>query len=253
MTEEIIKDSPNKTLKKKPKKKRIIVFSSIIVLVIIIAYFAFRDKDNNEYTFALVEKTNLIQTVSETGTIKSVNEIELNFLNTGKVDEILISIGDKVSSSQILARLDYSDLSIETRQKQAQYEIAQANLDKLLAGATNYEIAVYEANVNQAKTNYESTVKELEKTTATVAEEISQAEENVETGINNEKMNSIIIVKSNLAKAETALDKISTILDDEEIENLLGVLNRTYLFQTQSNYTSSLLLVENTQTEIDIA
>jgi HlyD family secretion protein len=244
----------NKSIKNKnPKKKKIIIFSSIVIIIILILVLVFRNKDNNEYTFALVEKTKLVQTVSETGMIKSANEVELNFLNTGKVDEILVSIGDKVSTSQILAKLDYSSLDIDARQKQAQFEIAQANLNKLLAGATNYEIAVFEANVNQAKTNYEFTTKELEKITATIAEEISQAEKNMDSEISNEKMSSIIIIKSNLTKAETALDKINTILEDDDTDNVLGVKNRTYLQQTQSNYNLSLISIKDAQAKIVIA
>ena len=230
--------------KKKKRKKMIILISSALLILIIILSLSFRNKDNNKYSFNTVEKNNLIQTVSETGTLKSVNEIELNFLNTGKINEILVSIGDKVSAKQILAKLDYSDLSIESRQKQAQLEIAQANLNKLINGATDYEIAVYEANVNQAKTNYESTIKELEKLRASVEEETSQAEVNMETEISNEKMSSIIIMESNLTKSETALDEINTILEDNDAEHVLSVRNKTYLQQTQSNYNSYLVYGE---------
>jgi len=257
MSKEIIENLPkistDEKKKKKPKKKKIIIISSIIIVLIIILFLIFKNKDNNEYTFATVKKTNLIQTVSETGTIKSANEVELNFLNTGKVDEILVTIGDKVSANQILAKLDYSDLNIEARQKQAQYEMAQANLDKLLNGATGYEITISEANVNQAKTNYESAIKELEKITASVEEEISQAEENKEIEINNKKMSSVIIMESNITKAETALDEVKTILDDDDLENILSVENRTYLDQTQLNYNSSISSAIETRNKITIA
>ena len=251
--EDLVKNLDQSRKKKKSKKKKIIIISSIIIVGLIIVFSVFKNKDKNEYTFATVEKANLIQTVSETGTIKSINEIELNFLNTGKVDEILVSIGDKVSTSQILAKLDYSDLSIESRQKQAQLEIAQANLDKLINGATKYEVAIYEASVNQAKTNYESTIKELEKLRASIEEEITQAEINMENDIDNEKMNSVIIMESNLSKAQTALDEINTILEDNDMEYLLSVKNKIYLQQTQSNYTSSLVSIVATQNKIDIA
>jgi RND family efflux transporter MFP subunit len=253
IVEDLVKDLDQTIKKKKSKKKKIIIISSIIIVVIIILFSVFKNKDNNEYTFASVEKTKLIQTVSETGMIKSVDEIELNFQNSGNVNEVLVSIGDRVSSTQILAKLDYSDLNIESRQKYAQLEIAQANLDKLLIGATDYEISIYEANLNQTKTNYESAIKELETTTNNVEEQISQAEENLSTGIANKKMSSIIIMKSNISKAETALDKINTILNDDEAENLLSVRNRTYLFQTQSNYSLSISSVIDSEAMIEIA
>jgi RND family efflux transporter MFP subunit len=253
IVEDLIKDLDQTIKKKKPKKKKIIIVSSIIIVLIIILISIFAKKDNNEYTLVSVKKTNLIQTVSETGMIKSVDEIELNFQNNGKVDEVLVSIGDRVSSTQILAKLDYSDLNIESRQKYAQLEIAQANLDKLLIGATDYEISIYEANLNQTKTNYESALKELETTTNNIEEQIVQAEENLTTGVANEKMSSIIIMKSNITKAETALDKINTILDNDEAENLLSVKNKTYLFQTQSNYSLSVSSATDSEAMIEIA
>jgi len=264
MLEEIINEKPAKDItenlvknlnqnRKKKKKKKIIIISSIIIILIIILISVFTKKDDNEYTFAQVERNNLIQTVNETGTIKSVDEIELSFQNNGKIDKILVSIGDQVSSTQILAELDHSDLDIDTREKYARLEMTQANLNKLLAGATEYEISVYEANVNQAKTNYQSTIKELDTTRANVKEAIFQAEINKDTGINNEKMSSLNIVKTNLTKAKTALDEINTILEDTELENLLSVKNKTYLFQTQSNYNLGLSLIDDAQAQIDIA
>lgn len=253
IVEDLVKELDQTIKKKKPKKKKIIIISTIIIVIIIILFLVFKNKDTNEYTFVKVEKTNLIQTVSETGKIKSVDEIELNFQNNGKVDEILVSVGDRVSSTQILAKLDYSDLNIESRQKYAQLEIAQANLDKLLIGATDHEISIYEANLNQAKTNYESALKELETVKNNTEEQITQAEENLNTGIANEKMSSIIIMRSNTAKAETALDKIKTILDDDEAKNLLSVKNKTYLFQTQSNYSLSVSSIIDSKAMIEIA
>lgn len=253
IVEDLVKDLNQTRKKKKKKRNKIIFFFSFILLIIIIVSSFFSNKDNNEYTFSKVQKNNLIQTVNETGTIKSVNEIELSFQNNGKIDEILVDIGDKVSSTEILAKLDYSDLEINTREKYARLEMARANLNKLLAGATEYEISVYEANVNQAKTNYESAIKELDTIRANTEEQISQAEINKETSINNKKMSSLIIMETNLVKAETALDEINTILKDDELENLLSVKNKTYLYQTQSNYSFGISLVNDAQSQISIA
>jgi HlyD family secretion protein len=250
---ELVKDT-NTLIKKKKKKKKLILISSILIIsIIIILTLVLGNKDNNKYTFAKVEKTNLIQTVNETGTIKSVDKIELSFQNSGQIKKILVSIGEQVSSTQILAELDHSDLDIATREKYARLEMAQASLDKLLAGATEYEISIYEANINQAKTNYESALKELDATRANTEEQIAQAEINKETGINNQKMSSLIIMETNLSKANTALDEINSVLEDNELENLLSVKNKTYLYQTQSNYNLGISLVTDAQAQVSIA
>lgn len=51
-----------------------------------------------------------MQTVSETGTLKALNEINLNFLNTGKIAQIKVTLGDVVKEGDVLAELDYKDL-----------------------------------------------------------------------------------------------------------------------------------------------
>lgn len=246
MSEEIIKNSPDEILrKKKPKKKlkKTIIITLSIILVVLVIYFALAKKNNAEYTFAQVERKNLIQTVSETGTIKSVNEVELSFSNSGKIAEILVEIGERVSSTQILAKLDYQDLLIKKQEYQANLEIAQAKLNKLIAGATTYEIAVSEANVNRARTAYLTSIAELETIRNTVQESISQAEKNKEAEINNKKLDAILSIETNLAKGKTALDNINTLLDDDNAKNLLGARQVSTLTNTKNSLQTALNLI----------
>ena len=240
MSEEIL-DKKIKKPKKKLKKTIIIVLS--IILVVLVIYFALSKKSNAEYTFAQVERKNLIQTVSETGTVKSVNELELSFSNSGKISEILVEIGEQVSSTQILAKLNYQDLLIKKQEYQANLEIAQAKLDKLIAGATTYEIAVSNANVNRARTAYLTSITELETIRNTAQENISQAEKNKESEINNKKLDAILSIETNSIKGETALDNINTILDDSEAENLLGARQTSTLTNTKNSLQTALNLI----------
>ena len=240
MSEEIL-DKKIKKPKKKLKKIIIIVLS--IILVVLVIYFAISKKSNAEYTFAQVERKNLIQTVSETGTVKSVNELELSFSNSGKISEILVEIGEQVSSTQILAKLNYQDLLIKKQEYQANLEIAQAKLDKLIAGATTYEIAVSNANVNRARTAYLTSITELETIRNTAQENISQAEKNKEAEINNKKLDAILSIETNSIKGETALDNINTILDDNDAENLLGARQTSTLTNTKNSLQTALNLI----------
>ncbi len=239
--------------KKKKKKKKIILIIGIIILVLIIIFFTLGKKNKTEYTFAQVEKRGLIQTVSETGTIKSVNEVELSFSNSGKISEIPIKIGQQVSSTDILAKLDYEDLSIKQREYQANLEIAQAKLDKLVAGATSYEIAVSEANVNKARTAYLTSIEELESIHNTVQENISQAENNKTAEINNKKTDALLSIETNASKGETALDNINTILDDQDTQNLLGARDTSTLSNTKTYLALALNLENNVDSSLDTA
>ena len=133
----------------------------IILLIILIgggatAYFLAGKKENEEYITEKVKQGTIIQTVNETGTVKAAKDINLNFLNSGRIAKILVEIGDDIEKDKILAELDYSDLNIKKREAAANLNIARANLNKLIAGASKTEIAVSQANVNQTKTSYET-------------------------------------------------------------------------------------------------
>jgi len=156
------------------KKKTILIIGAIIV--ILIAWFALSGGEKVEYVTAEVIRGELTQTVSEVGMIKSSQEIELNFLQSGKIGKLLVQIGDKVKQDQVLAELDYSFLTIKEQEAQANLDIAQANLNKMLSGATWQEIAVSQAQVNKAKAAYLSALDELDKVQKTTAENIAQAE-----------------------------------------------------------------------------
>ncbi len=209
------------------KKKKIIIGVILLALVAIIVFFATKEP-KIEYTTEKVERKTLIQTVSETGSIKSADEMELNFQNTGKINKIAVKVGDKVSSSQILAELNYRDLSIREKDARASLDIARANLNKLISGATTYEINVKQASVLKAQTEYESALKELEEVKKSVIQSSGQAE-----------TDAIISMETNISKAQIAIDNVNTILNDDEAKYLLGARNTSLLNQTKQSYEIS--------------
>jgi len=108
------------------KKRKIITL--IVVLVIIIAgiYLLFFRKEKANYSVEKVVRGTIVQEVSETGTIKMGEEINLNFKNSGKIDKIYVGVGDKVSAGQDLVKLDTSQLAIQLNEARASLEVARA-------------------------------------------------------------------------------------------------------------------------------
>jgi len=253
------------------KIKIIIIAIASIFIVSVVLFFALRGKGGSEYVTAKVERGNLVQTVSETGTVKSAQEIELNFSQSGKLDEILVKIGDKVKAGDILAKLDYSSLLIKQKEAQANLEVAQANLNKLLSGATSHEIAVSQANVNKARAAYLAAVDNLDKTKKTVAENIAQAEKTLndlesnspadvtayeqavsvaQTNLDNTKNtysqtvsnrqeSALSYIEDKLAAANTALDAVDSVLNSS-FHDLLSSQDITYLDNANEAYDSAL-------------
>ncbi len=261
----------------KLKKLKVILILVIVIIVVSIAiYFILGRKTEVEYVTAKVEQGSLIQTVNETGTVKAASEIDLNFLQSGKISKVLVATGNKVKKNQILAELDYNSLSIKKNEARANIDIAKANLAKILAGATREEIAVSEANVNQAKIAYDSAQNELVRIENSVNENITQAEKTLQDlelntkndittyeqavttahtdlnnakstyqrSIDNYKESALTTMDNKLTVANTALDNINTVLNDEDAKNLLSAKNFFYLTNTKSFYDSALILLD---------
>ncbi len=78
-------------------------------------------------------------------------EIELAFLDAGRIAEIFAQEGDYVKKDQVLARLDTKRLEDTIQIAKAKEAQANANLDRLKNGTRPEEIAQARASVNAAK------------------------------------------------------------------------------------------------------
>jgi len=91
----------------------------IIWLIVIVAavfggyeYFAGK-KPVTTYTTENVKRGSLAQTVSETGTINPVDQLDLSFKVSGRVINLTADVGDTVKSGQLLAQVDLGTLGAE--------------------------------------------------------------------------------------------------------------------------------------------
>lgn len=248
-------------------KNKFFIFGLISLIAIVVMYFIFSKKPTIEYTTAKVYRGSLIQTVSETGTVKSNNEIDLNFLTSGKIASISVNIGDKVVKDQLMAALDNSDLFLKAKEAQANLGVAEANLAKLLAGATGAELAVSQASVNQAKTAHDSALKELARTENTVQEDSKQAEKDLndfyltsgdtvtseQRALENYKAVTLTTMAVKISVAGNALDNINTILTDGDAENYLSVGNTSLIGVTKNGYNQTLPSLALAQTSLALA
>lgn len=248
------------------KFKIIIIF---IVILSIIAAFWFYIKSNEEeqtYITSQINRGSLIQTVSETGTVKALKELNLSFGVGGKLKLTHVSKGDVVYEGQILAELDYQSLLYRKAEAAANLSIARKNLEKLLSGPTPETIAVSKANVNKAESLYNSAIEEFNKIKNLAEENISQARKtlsDLESGgadnitsyeqavmnaeinlkntketyllsLNNQADSLLVSIDGKLVIANNSLDNIETILNDNNAENLLSVKNPNYLINTKN-------------------
>lgn len=135
------------------KKKTILALIIIGLIIIFGIYQGLIRKEKPKFSLFEVSKGDVFQEVSETGEVKKGEEINLSFKNSGKIEKIFVKVGDKVQSNEILAKLETTQLEIQLRDALAALEVAQAQLNKLLAGATPEEIKIAETEVKSKQTS----------------------------------------------------------------------------------------------------
>jgi len=80
-------------------RKRTIIITIILVLSIgIYAAYSFTKTPEPKYTTAEVVRGEILQTVSATGTVEAETKLDLRFINSGRIKEINIKVGDKHKS-----------------------------------------------------------------------------------------------------------------------------------------------------------
>ncbi|NCT54627.1 HlyD family efflux transporter periplasmic adaptor subunit [Candidatus Falkowbacteria bacterium] len=250
----------------KKAKKRLLYFGLPILAIIIIVVLISSKKPAPVYTTVTATYGPLTQTVSETGTIKPIEEISLDFLSVGKIESVAVKVGDEVKAGQVLASLDSSSLVLRRQEAVAALSIAQANYSKTSSGASFETVSVAKRSLEQAQSAEASARLDLEKTIKTVNENIRQAEKTyadliaanpssmpaarqavltAETSlsnsektylktIDNSKGSLVLVLSDKLLTVRVAMDNINKIFEDDDVKNILSVKNSTYKSQTEN-------------------
>ncbi|MFN8458752.1 MAG: biotin/lipoyl-binding protein [Anaerolineae bacterium] len=107
-------------------------------------------QENSTTTVKIGRKT-LEKTVSASGSIEPLAEVEMKFETGGTVAEVLVKEGQTITAGTVLARLDTSDLELQVRSAKIDLTQAQANLAKLYEPELAEKIAAAKAKVESAR------------------------------------------------------------------------------------------------------
>ena len=214
--------------------KKIILTSIIIILILFGIYQGFIREEKPKFELVEVKRGNISQEVSESGTVKKGEEINLSFKTSGKIEKIWVGVGENVKERDILAKLENSQLKIQLKEAKANLEMAQAKLNKLLAGASQEEIQIAKTAVINAQISLEAAKQNLEDVKAQGEENLKSAYEDALNVLNDSYLkiqNSFytvdliqrtyfiindqegIRVKERKQQIETTLDKIKIIFN----------------------------------------
>ncbi len=168
-------------------KRNVLIIVGVVIIVLAVAVvFGMQQVSANAATAARVQTTpvqrgTLIATVNAAGNVSTPEEAAMAFQTSGKVAKVSVQVGDKVKKGQLLMQLDTTDLQLSLRNAQINLASAQASYDSTKA-SLQFAIQTAQANLASAKASYDDTKAK-----------------------NDQNINQLIVAKSALDKAATAL------------------------------------------------
>lgn len=227
-----------------------IFWSLAIIVVAGVSYAAFKPEPLPEYTTVAAEKQDLVQTVSVTGTVRGADEIDLNFQTTGVLNQLSVEVGDKVEAGDVLARLSGRQLENAVLEARAAWQSAQANLDKLITGASAEELKVASERVKSAEVSLEIKQKEYQDLQVKLAADEKATRDNIsntQRDLETARASLIRTMENELFDATTALNRVYDILNDTDAQDTLGALNSLTKITASISHTAGVDKVKSAQ------
>ena len=159
-------------------KKKIISLAVGVIIVAGIAIWAFGGQAKKRkvvYETATVDRANISNSVTATGTIEPVTEVEVGTQVSGIIDRLYADYNSVVTKGQLIAEMDKVTLQSELASQKATYDGAKAEFEyqqknyernkglheKQLISDTDYEQSLY--NYQKAKSAFDSSKASLAK------------------------------------------------------------------------------------------
>lgn len=205
------------------KQKRVWI-PTIIVAVIFLLIMA-SSGNGTEHEMHTIERGNIKQIVSVTGTVKPDPKIDLNFEIPGKISGIYAENGQYVSTGAVLAELENDSQSIAVEDTKAALAAAEANLAQRIAGSTNEEVILAQTQVNQVESELSLSKTDLENKRRLGDENIIRAEistEDAEAKLNRARIELQNIIRNydeDIKIAEKASKSSSSTLQKSDIDS----------------------------------
>ncbi|MCC6175542.1 MAG: efflux RND transporter periplasmic adaptor subunit [Chloroflexi bacterium] len=101
-----------------------------------------------------VRRGTIVQSVTTSGTTVSTRLAKLNFASGGRIKEVFVHLGDRVTAGQPIASLETTDLDLKLENARSAQRQAEIKVLQVKEGATGDEIAAAQAALEAAQTRY---------------------------------------------------------------------------------------------------
>lgn len=259
------------------EKKKVILIAAAAIAVIAAGFWIFggsKAKSSIDFATEEVEKGNISNSITATGTIEPVTEVEVGTQVSGIIDKIYVDYNSVVKKGQLIAEMDKVTLQSELQSAKATYDGAKAEFDyqkklydrnnklheKQLISDTDYEENVY--NYQRARSALEQSKAALAKAErnlsyATITSPIdgvvtSRDVEEGQTVASGFETPTLFTIAADLTKMQVVADvdeadiagveegaRVSFTVDAYPDDVFQGVVRQVRLGSTNSSSTSS--------------
>jgi len=214
------------------RKKFIIPFVLVIVVVLVVVFVVRGKAPVVDYSSIVVDQKDLIQSVSETGSVDANLSLTYGWETSGQVVDIAKHIGDTVVAGDVIALLDNTQQQARFREALSQLSSAQARLNVEFAGPSDEDKRKSQTAVDQTEAQLVQAKAELLKAQAQAQIQVVNAQKVVDDAENNLRLadggdNSQIVTDAYEDLVNTLKSVLSRLTDGlTDADSILGVDNR---------------------------
>jgi len=187
-------------------KKKILISSIVIVILGFVGFAAVRANQGRMQAGLLVETVKIVKEdiesrVLTTGEVFAIDKMNVTSDVSGKILEIPVKKGQKVSAGDILVKLDESEINYQLQQAEIKLGIEKDVLEQLTKNdKLDLEIAFYNTEIqyNEARNSYNQ-IKELYEAGAASRNDLNLSKNRMD-----QLYNTYVLAKKNLESAENA-------------------------------------------------
>src|SRR5258708_4339970 len=225
--------------KKKVLTGRRVLFA--VVLVAVIAGIAIavsilrRGSSDADYLTATVDKGDIRNTVSATGTVQAVTTVQVGAQVTGRIQNLYADYNSVVHAGQIVAKLDPATFEAQVQQAQANLKDAQARLASSKSALVNSEAGLKSSKANLeasrvAKDDAQNVLnrnKELTKSGIITARDLEQAQANFDSAVAkfNQASAQVDVADAQIDSAKSAIKQAEASVEQNNATLKLSQVN----------------------------
>jgi len=148
------------------------IVAGVVAVLLAAAYFIYRGMNKStgiEWKFGVVEKGDILNTVTATGSLSAVATLQVGTQVSGTIDRILVDFNDRVRQGQVIAILDTTYLAasmqdawasfhrneVQVRQTKREFDRTNLLFEQKVVAEADYDLALtaYETALTNLKSS----------------------------------------------------------------------------------------------------